>query len=172
MGVPKCKTTAITRENNLISSRNEHTHEVFPGRSDARLLVQKMKQDTKIQQVPVSSIIIANGLQSVSEEKAVQLALPCRSAINRALNRQKVNDRPTLPPIVDRHFEVPKQHEDFCVFDSANQKFKIMKAMGGNSNPSRKKYRELNEKVKNICNIFDKDSILTYLYSLAQLSHS
>ena len=316
-----------------------------------------MKQDTKIQQVPVNSIIIANGLQSVSEEKAVQLALPCRSAINRALNRQKVNDRPTLPPIVDRHFEVPKQHEDFGVFDNstpstfnslaftppppciyallpnktedtykkllkglstitentephrilldferaalnafashhtgallkgcyfhlcqafkrkinevvlkrlyetnhdlnlslrlipalsfvpvemvnaafdlvieeienvsdkfdlddnitqkldevasyfqrtyikgetigrnsreplfpvnlwnhseeaaaANQKFNIMKAMGGNSNPSRKKYRELNEKVKNICNNFNKDSILTYLYSLAQLSHS
>ena len=117
-GSHKCKTTAITRENDLISCRNEHMHEVFPGRSDARLLVQKMKQDTKIQQVPVNSIIIANGLQSVSEEKAVQLALPCRSAINRALNRQKVNDRPTLPPIVDRHFEVPKQHEDFCVFDS------------------------------------------------------
>ena len=93
-GSHKCKTTAITRENDLISCRNEHTHEVFPGRSDARLLVQKMKQDTKIQQVPVNSIIIANGLQSVSEEKAVQLALPCRSAINRALNRQKVNDRP------------------------------------------------------------------------------
>ena len=46
------------------------------------------------------------------------LALPCRSAINRALNRQKVNERPTLPPIVDRHFEVPKQHENFRVFDS------------------------------------------------------
>ena len=101
-GSHKCKTTSITRENDLISCRNEHTHEVFPGRSDARLLVQKMKQDTKIQQIPVNSIIIANGLQSVSEEKAVQLALPCRSAINRALNRQKVNDRPTLPPIVDR----------------------------------------------------------------------
>ena len=88
------------------------------GRSDARLLVQKMKQDTKIQQVPIKSIIMANGLQSLSEEKAVRLALPCRSAINRALNRQKINERPTLPPIVDRHFEVPKQHEDFCVFDS------------------------------------------------------
>ena len=56
--------------------------------------------------------------------------------------------------------------------DAANQKFNIMKAMGGNSNPSRKKYRELNEKVKNICKNFNKDSILTYLYSLAQLSHS
>ena len=77
-----------------------------------------MKQDTKIQQVPVNSIIIANGLQSVSEEKAVRLTLFCRSVINRALNRQKVNERPTLPPIVDRHFEVPKQHKDFCVFDS------------------------------------------------------
>ena len=77
-----------------------------------------MKQDTKVQQVPVNSIIIANCLQSVFEEKAVQLALPCRSAINRALNQQNVNERPTLPPIFDRHFEVLKQHEDFCVFDS------------------------------------------------------
>ena len=77
-----------------------------------------MKEDTKTQQVPVNSIIIANGLQSVFEEKTVQLALSCRSTINRTLNRQKVNERPTLPPIVDRHFEVPKQHEDFCVFDS------------------------------------------------------
>ena len=117
-GSHKCKTTAITRDNDLISCRNEHTHEVFPGHSDARLLVQKIKQDTKILKVPVNSIILANGLQSVSEEKTVQLALPCRSAINRALNRQKVNERPTLPPIVDRRFEVPKQHEDFCVFDS------------------------------------------------------
>ena len=77
-----------------------------------------MKQGTKIQQVPVNSIIIANGLQSVSAEKAVQLALPCRSALNRALNRQKVKERPTVPPIVDRSFEVPKQHGDFCVFDN------------------------------------------------------
>ena len=380
MGSHKCKTTAITRDNDLISCRNEHTHQVFPGRSDARLLGQKMKQDTKILQVPVNSIFIANGLQSVSEEKAVRLALPCRSAIDWALNRQKVNERPTLPPIVDRHFEVPKQHEEFCVFDSGiedpervlifgytykkllkrlsaitentephrilldferaalnafashhtgallkgcyfhlcqafnrkinevglkrlyetnhdlnlslrlipalsfvpvemvnaafdlvieeikkvsdkfdlddsitekldevasyfqrtyikgetigrnsrdplfpvnlwnhseeaaaglirttnavegwhlgvaslfkgnhpsvhtfreqikldadNQKFNKLKAMGENSNPSRKKYSELNEKVKNICNNFNKDSILTYLYSLAQLSHS
>ena len=79
--------------------------------------MQKKKQDTKIQQVPVNSIIRANGLHSVSEEKAVQLALSCRSTINR-INRQKVNERPTLPPIVDRHFEVPKQQKDFCVFDS------------------------------------------------------
>ena len=113
-----CKTTAITRDNDLISCRKEHTHEVFPGRSNASLLVQKMKQDTKTQQVPVNSIIIANGLQSVSEEHAVKLALFCRSAINRALNRQKVNKRPRVPPIVDRHFEITKQHEDFCVIDS------------------------------------------------------
>ena len=76
-----------------------------------------MKQDTKTQQVPVNSIIIAN-LQSVSEDKAVQLALSCRSVIKWDLNRQKVNERSTLPPIADRNFEVLKQHEDFCVFDS------------------------------------------------------
>ena len=73
-----------------------------------------MKPDTKTQQVPVNSIIIANCLQSVSEQKAVRLALPCRSAINRALNRQKVNESPTMLPIVDKHFEIQKHHEDFC----------------------------------------------------------
>ena len=34
------------------------------------------------------------------------------------------------------------------------------------------KNRQLNEKVKNICNNFNKDSMLTYLYSVALLSHS
>ena len=81
-GPINAKTTAITRENDLVSYRNEHTHEVFPGHSDARLIVQKITQDT----VTVNSIIKANSLQSVSEEKAVQLAVSCRSASNRALN--------------------------------------------------------------------------------------
>ena len=66
----KCKTTAVTRDNITISKRNDQTQEVFLGRLDARLL--EMKHDTKKLQVPVKSIIIANGLQSVSEEKAVQ----------------------------------------------------------------------------------------------------
>ena len=55
------------------------------------------------------------------------------------------------------------KHPSFHTFleqiklDAANQKFNIMKAMVGNSNPSRKKYWELNEKVKNFCNNFNKD---------------
>ena len=56
--------------------------------------------------------------------------------------------------------------------DAAIQKVNIIKAMGGNSNPNPNKNRELNEKVKNICKNYNKNSILTFLYSLAQLSHS
>ena len=50
--------------------------------------------------------------------------------------------------------------------DAANQKFNILKAMGGNTIPSRKKYKELNEKVKNFCNNFNKDSILFAIIDL------
>ena len=59
--------TAITRDNDLNFCRNEHTHEVFSGQSDTKLFVQKKKQDSKSQQVPVKSFITANCLQSVSE---------------------------------------------------------------------------------------------------------
>ena len=47
----------------MISTRNDHSHKVFPGRSEAQVFVQKMNNDTKIQQVPVNSSIIAICLQ-------------------------------------------------------------------------------------------------------------
>ena len=44
--------------------------------------------------------------------------------------------------------------------NAAIQKFLIMKAVEENSNPRRKKYKKLDEKLKNHCNSFDKTSIL------------
>ena len=68
-GFHKSKKTAINRDNDLTSCRNERNHEVFVGRSNARLLVQKMKHVSKTQRVLVNSIIIANYMLSVSEKK-------------------------------------------------------------------------------------------------------
>ena len=83
VGSRKCKTTAIARDNDHITCRNEHTPEVFLGRSDARVLEQKMKQDTKTHQAPVNSINIANCLQSVSEKNPlISSSLPINGALN------------------------------------------------------------------------------------------
>ena len=50
--------------------------------------------------------------------KKHQLSLPSRAAINRTLNRQKQNLVPSLPIIKDRHFIIPTEYSDFCLFDS------------------------------------------------------
>ena len=55
----KCKMTAIRFGHDLTSSRNVHSHEVFLGQYGAQNQVQKMKQDTKIQQVAVNISVIA-----------------------------------------------------------------------------------------------------------------
>ena len=109
-------TTAITRDNDPNSCKNEHTHEVFSGQSDA-------EKETGLQNSACTSQMYHySKLPAVCIRiKAVQLAVPCRSAINRALNRQMVNERPTVLPMIDRSFETPKQHEDFCVFESGNE---------------------------------------------------
>ena len=56
--------------------------------------------------------------------------------------------------------------------DAANQKFNIIKALSGKENKSRKKYRVLNENVKNIAKNFKTDDIVPYLRSLAYYTHS
>ena len=86
----KCKTTE-TRDNDLNYSRNDNSHKVFPDRSDAKL------EQKKNQQVPVKSKLQAVGVR----RKSFSVSSSCRSAINRALNRHKVNERSTELPIVD-----------------------------------------------------------------------
>ena len=55
------------------------------------------------------------------------LALPCRSAINGALNRQKVNERPTLPPIVPLSTDILKYQSNTRIFVSSIAALKIQK---------------------------------------------
>ena len=56
--------------------------------------------------------------------------------------------------------------------DAANQKFNIIKALSGKENKSGKKYRVLNENVKNITKNFKTDDIVPNLRSLAYYTHS
>ena len=117
----KCPKTLITSGSNIISQSNEHSHELNTGRSEARQLVQQMKETVRSQLNPVNSQIIAASLQLVQDEKATQLSLPSRSALTRTLNRSKQTT--SLPTIAtdDRHFEIPDRFKQFCLFDSGKQ---------------------------------------------------
>ena len=108
---------AVTAGDELFSTKKEHNHDVRPGKIEANQIMHQMKKEARQQVVPVNSSIIATCHQEVTDEKAVQLSLPSRAAINRTLNCQKQNLVPSLPIIKDRHFIIPTEYSDFCLVD-------------------------------------------------------
>ena len=90
---------AVTAGDELVSTINEHSDDVRPGKVEANQIMHQMKREARQQIVPVNSSIIATCLQEVTDEKAVQLSLPSHAAIKRTLNRQKQNLVPSLPII-------------------------------------------------------------------------
>ena len=100
----------------LISTKNEHSHDFRPEKIEANQIMHQMKKATH-QIVPINKCIIATCLQEVTDEKAVQsmfFAQSCR----KKLNRQRQNLVPSLPIIKDRPFLIPTEYTDFCLFDS------------------------------------------------------
>ena len=59
------------------------------GKPTARQIVQQMKTAVVEQQNPVTSAVIANEIQSVENDLAVQLSILSHAAMNRNPNRQK-----------------------------------------------------------------------------------
>ena len=110
--------TAITANEQLLSTKNEHNHEIIPGHVEAKKIVGKMKKTARTEQNPVNNMIIASNLQPIASDIATQLSLPTRSVINRSLNRQKVTEDKKKPPIIDRHFDIPVQFQEFCLYDT------------------------------------------------------
>ena len=109
---------AVTAGDQLVSIKNEHSHDVRPVEIVAKQIMRPMKKEARQQIVPVISSIMASCLHGVTYDKAVQLSLPSRAAINRTQNRQKQNLVPSLSIIKDRHFLIPTKYSDFCLSGS------------------------------------------------------
>ena len=56
--------------------------------------------------------------------------------------------------------------------DSSDQKFNVLKAMGGTQYQGQIKYRDIHEKIQNVSSNFNKDHVVDYLYALAHLTFS
>ena len=173
----------ITCDETIISFNHEHSHEFNPGRVEARQLVSQLKETAKLQINPVNNQLIAASLKTVDNNPAIQRSLPSRTALTRTLNRNKMQGPLEVISSTDRHFDIPDKYLPFCLHDSGkedseqflvlgdiensthtflekiqlgsyNQKFNILKATSSTTNQTRKKYRELIEKVRIITNSY------------------
>ena len=68
--MPHARRHTVTGDE-LVSTKNEHKHDVRPGKIEANQIMHQMKEEARQQIVPVNSSIIASCLQ-----EAVQLSLP------------------------------------------------------------------------------------------------
>ena len=70
----------------------------------------------------MNSAVIAVEIHPVEKEVAVQLSIPSRAAINRALNRQKQKigqmENDVTLNCSDKKLEVSQKYQDFCLHDS------------------------------------------------------
>ena len=114
----KFRMLAVTAGEELVSIRNKHSQDVRPGKNETNQIMHQMKKEARQQIVPVNKSIIATCLHEVTDEKVVQLSLPCRAATNKTLSRQKQNLVPSLPIIKDRYIIIPTEYSDFCLFES------------------------------------------------------
>ena len=117
----KCPKPLITSGSDIISHSNENSHELNAGRSEARQIVQQMKETVKSQLNPVNSHISAANLQSVQDDKSTQLSLPSRSAITRTLPEAgKRLPSPPLPKItvISKYLTFSWK---FCLFGSGKR---------------------------------------------------
>ena len=82
------KARIVTCADRMLSNKNEHSHDILPGKPEARQIAERMKFSARNEQDPVDSAVIATQVTTV-DEVSVQLSKPSRSALNRTLNRQK-----------------------------------------------------------------------------------
>ena len=61
---------AVTAGDELVSTKNERSHDVRPGKIEANQIMHQMKKEARQQIVPVNSSIIATCLQEVTDENS------------------------------------------------------------------------------------------------------
>ena len=109
-----CKATIVTCADRMLSSKNDHSHDVVPGKPEARQIVERMKFTARNEQDPVNSAVISTKVATV-DEVSVQLSMPSRSALNRTLNRQKQKNNESSKiaiTCIERNWKIWNQHRE------------------------------------------------------------
>ena len=113
----KCKSTVHTRGTEIIKKPSDHNHGTHAGESEARQVIQKIKENS-LQKT--ATVAVAETVLQHTSEIATQLALPRKQYLVRTANRHRQlhSDLPKEPIPSNRHFEIPEAHRDFVLYDT------------------------------------------------------
>jgi len=117
----KCPVTLVTDRNAIVKQLSTHNHECNREKAMAKNAVGKMKE--KMREATTTPGACQASV-SVNLPPSVLMALPCKSAITRTLNRHRERLRMrdvggALPPLpADAMFEVPALYKELLLHDS------------------------------------------------------
>ena len=112
----KCPAILKTKSETVIETKGTHNHECDPGECKAKKVVNQIKGGAEYSTPTVAN---ANEIYEISDDYAVQLAMPKKDNLLRAVSpkRQKAMCL-QVPAPTDRHFDVPDEFAPFLLQDS------------------------------------------------------
>ena len=101
----KCPAILKTKNETVIETKGTHNHECDPGECKAKEVVNQIKRRA---QYSTPTVAIANEIYEISDDYAVQLAMPKKDNMLRAVSRKRQKAVCLqIPAPADPHFDVP-----------------------------------------------------------------
>ena len=114
--IHKCRAAANTEGEKFVQLRGEHNHHISSGKRDARLVLKIIKD---LSESKTPTVAVATAIQSMTDNLAVQLALPTKENLNRTAQRMRKQREQVLPVSpATRIFEIHELFRKFVRFDS------------------------------------------------------
>ena len=105
-----------TKNETIIETKGTHNHECDPGECKAKEVVNQIERRA---QYSTPTVAIANEIYEISDDYAVQLAMPKkRQPVASSLSKTKKAMCLQIPAPTDRHFDVPDEFAPFLLQDS------------------------------------------------------
>ena len=109
----KCPAILKTKNETVTETKGFHNHECEPGECKAKEVVNQIK---RIARYSTPTVAIANEMYEVSDDYAVQLAMPRKDNLLRAVSRKRQKAICLqIPAPTDRHFDVPNEFAPFLL---------------------------------------------------------
>ena len=101
-----------TKNETVIETKGTHNHEFDPGECKAKEVVNQIEIRA---QYSTPTVAIANEISEISEDYVVQLSMPKKDNLSRAVSRKRQKE---MCAPTDRHFDVPDEFAPFLLQDS------------------------------------------------------
>ena len=112
----KCPAIFRTKNETVIETKGTHNHECDPGECKAKEVVNQIKRRA---QYSTPTVAIANEIYEISDDYAVQLAMPKKDNLLRAVSRKRQKAICLqISASNNRHFDVPDEFAPFLIQDS------------------------------------------------------